>query len=188
MDYQQPSNPPWTYVDESIKANVIVCGALIVSIEKVVEAEMTLQQAKESVGVSSDVTLHCSKMFHPDGRRGTAWAHLEAAQINAMVFNLCRDLKKIVHRPLVSIFPTSWPTAPALDGAPRISLSDKGIAILAYQAIFPRLTLEYGKGVRVWIDPDSTMIPWGNQKRQAHYTRAVSMDLDPDRPHIHLNQ
>jgi hypothetical protein len=155
-----------------------VCGALIVPVEKVAEAEMALHRAKESVGLSSDVSLHCSKIFNSDSRRKTAWGHLEATEINEMVFNLCNDLKEIVHRPLVSIFPPSWPSVAPLDGAPAVSLNDKGIATLAYQAIYTRLTFEFGTGVRVWIDPDSTMIPWGNQNRQAHHTRTLYMDLD----------
>ena len=58
-------------------------------------------------------------------------------------------------------------------------LNVKGVTTFAYVSVFSHLTDRYTpRTVRVFIDPESTKIPWGpGKRRQAELTRSLHVDL-----------
>lgn len=100
-----------------------------------------------------------------------------------MVVRLCEDLKGMGERPLIFVAPASQMTFAGLGGPdePQTHLEKKGIASIGFQSVHVHAVERYGYGgVKIWIDPDRSKIPWlGGKRRQANSTRSVYVDLGP---------
>jgi hypothetical protein len=120
-------------------------------------------------------------MFAADARRGTPWSEAAPELIDEMVVRLCRELKPLSYQPLIGLIVRAEVPLAAFARDPVIGeMHEKRLASFAYQAIFTPLVQRFGTGaVRVYIDPDKTMIPIGAAGRsQAERTRGLFMDLE----------
>lgn len=161
------------FLDDSITEEGIVCAAAVFPLERLQDAESALRTAKARVGVPVDAELHCRILFAGDARRGTLWENVEPDDIYAMAQHLCESLRPIGLQPVVCLIDRALIQSrfPA-PGFPATMPSDKESASLAYCAVANHLVLDKpGTQVRIWIDPDSTRIPWGIKKSRADKTR-----------------
>jgi hypothetical protein len=167
--------------DESIDSEIVAYAAAVFSADRTPEAEVILATAKKSVGLSPEVPLHCREVFSGDARKRSPWANIKAANIYAMIEDVCQKLKGIQHQPVVSVIESRRvPAQPVAPDQPNRPLVEKGIATMAYQAVATALILRFGEsGIRLWIDPDSTKIPWGKEHKQVNTTRSFYLDLKP---------
>jgi len=169
------------FADDSITEEVIVCAAAVFSAKRVKAAEDALAEAKKSIGISPETVLHCRVIFSGDARRGTEWESIDPKGIYDMVGHLCESLRPLGHKPLVAVIdPRQVPPLPVAPGVPNREPTEKAIASLAYSAVSNGLVRVHGPAtVRLWIDPDSTRIPWGAGHRRADRTRSMFIDLGP---------
>jgi hypothetical protein len=171
------------YADESITSKIIVCAAAVFPVAQVFVAETALASMKEALGLSSTTPLHCRIIFNGSERqRHPEWKNVSPQAINAEIVALCQSLLVIGHRPISVV---SKPTTVVIPSAPGeesngANLDGKGQAAIGFQTLGFHLTQLYGYGAtRLWIDPDSTKIPWLKGKAQANFTRSLFMDLGP---------
>ena len=183
MTRQDPTPLPLQYLgygDESLTDEAIVYSVAIFSIEKQAAAEAALCEAKQSVGLSTDDRIHCRSMFGNMARAKTCWSKVEPKSITSMIERLCETLAAIQERPFIFVAPRSWLNIAPLEpeGQPT-SLDEKGIASIGFDGIHAHLFERYGYGaINVWIDPDSSKIPWfDGRRRQAHNTKGTFIDL-----------
>lgn len=174
----------YAFGDESISSATVVYATAVFADDQVPRAEEIVASAKRSLGLDPEVPLHCREIFSGDARRGTPWADVEADDIRSMVKALCEQLKPVQYQPVVAaIDPRHVPPQPVAPGQPNRPLVEKAIATLAYNVVATMLRLRFGQGnFRLWIDPDSTMIPWGPGNRQVNSTRDLYLDLVPGMP------
>ena len=161
------------FLDDSITKEGIVCAAAVFPLERLQDAESALQMAKVRVGVSVDTQLHCRILFAGDARRGTPWENVEPDKIYEMAHDLCDALRPIGLQPVVCLIDRALiqPRFPSPD-LPASMPSEKESASLAYWAVANHLVLgQPGTQVRIWIDPDSTRIPWGIRRSRADKAR-----------------
>lgn len=170
------------YADDSITPEHIVAACAVFAEDRVADAEDHLAAAKRDVGVAPDTALHCRVMFFGDARRGTPWENIAPERIDDLVVRLCHDVKRLTHRPRAVVIVRAEVPVAAWAQDPAIGdMHEKRLASFAYQAIFTPLMHVYGAGaVRVWIDPDKTMVPVGAAGRAAaERTRGLFIDLVP---------
>lgn len=166
--------------DESIGGGFACYALAIFEEDRVSTAEGLLAAAKRTVGVPEDATLHCRVIFKGDARRGTVWDR-PAAELYSMLGKLCGDLQSVQRRPIVvAIDHRKMPAMPTAPDHPNRPMTDKGAAVMAYQAVASILIREAGQeNVRIWADPDRTRIPWGLESRQIDSTRSFYVDFKP---------
>jgi hypothetical protein len=172
------------YADESISRSIIVCAAAVFPIDQVSVAETALASMKEALGLPPTTSLHCRIIFNGNERqRHPEWKTVPPKAINSAIVDLCRSLTVIGHRPIAMV---SKPTSVVIPSAPGeeskgTNLDGKGQAAIAFQSLDFHLTQLYGYGAtKLWIDPDSTKIPWLKGKTQANFTRSMFMGLGPN--------
>lgn len=161
------------FLDDSITEEGIACAAAVFPSERLQDAESALRTAKERVGVQVDAKIHCRILFAGDARRRTPWENVRSDDIYAMAQHLCDALKPIGLQPVVCLIDRALiqPRFPDPD-FPATMPSEKESASLAYCAIVNHLVRDKPRTqVRIWIDPDSTRIPWGTKKSRADRTR-----------------
>jgi hypothetical protein len=161
------------FLDDSITDEGIVCAAAVFPLERLQDAESALRTAKVRIGVPVDAQLHCRILFAGDARRGTPWENVEPDDIYEMAQHLCDALRPIGLQPVVCLIDRTLiqPRFPA-PGFQAAMPSEKESASLAYCAVANHLVFDKpGIQVRIWIDPDSTRIPWGLKKSRADRTR-----------------
>ena len=175
--------------DESIDSEIVAYAAAVFSADRTADAEAILANAKKTVGLSPEVPLHCRELFSGDARKRTPWANIKASDIYAMVEDVCQKLKGIQHQPVVSVIESRRvPAQPVAPDLPNRPLVGKGVATMAYQAVATALILRFGEsGIRLWIDPDTTKIPWGKERKQVNTTRSFYLDLKPGNEPSQLN-
>ena len=159
--------------DDSIAEDGIVCAAAVFPASRIPPAEAVLVRSKKEVGVPPDTVLHCRILFAGDARRKTLWRCVSPEGIYAMAQNLCEALKPIGLQPIVALIDRALvqPAFP-VPGSPAQMPSEKESASWAYGAVATNLVDGHqGKPIRMWLDPDSTRIPWGGKRARADQTR-----------------
>jgi hypothetical protein len=183
MEPSKANHTVSAYADESITDEVVVCAAAVFSVDRVAEAETALNSIKAGLGLPQEASLHCSQIFHGNKRQGTPWGRIPAQEIDCAIEKLCTELAGICLRPVIFVAPRSpivIPGPPGTESKSR-SLDTKGQAAMGFQTLGFHLTRQYGFGtVKMWVDPDSTKIPWLNGNAQANSTRSGFMDLGPE--------
>jgi hypothetical protein len=168
------------YLDDSIREPTAVCAAVVVDAARVDEAEAALKFAKESEGVDPATPIHCRAMFNLEARRTGPWSRFSDDQLRAFVSRVCVSLKRVTLEPLVIVVPTKLKGFLPEHGAPGFQHDAKGAASIAYIMAMGRLRMEYPDAtLRIWIDRETTKIPWGRQRRQAQNTRQTILELIP---------
>jgi hypothetical protein len=151
------------------------------SADRVSQAETALAAAKAVRGVSPEEAIHCADLFSDKGRqKKTVWRSFTHAAIRGLIEAVCVDVGAVSSQPMVCcIDRASVPPGVTASGSMFEGLNVKGIATFAYMGIFSHLLGRYPPGVvRIYMDPDSTKIPWGpGRKRQAELTRSLHLDL-----------
>jgi hypothetical protein len=169
------------FADDSVTAHTVACGVVVLPFTRVEDAEARLAAAKAVRGVSPAEAIHCTDLFSEGARRRTAWRFLTRAAVQALIEGICEDVGALSYQPIIcSIDRASVPQGVSQPGSIFEGLESKGVASFAYGAMFPQLLDRYPHPelVRVFIDPDSTKIPWGpGLRRQAELTRSFHVDL-----------
>jgi hypothetical protein len=171
------------YLDDSMREAMAVCAAVVVDAARVDEAEAALKYAKESCGVDSATPIHCREMFNLEARQTGPWARFSDDELRPFVSRACLILKRVTRQPIVVVVPTKLKGLPPEQGAPGFpgfQPDAKGAASLAYVGVMAHLRSLYRDvGLRIWIDRETTRIPWGRQRLQAQNTRQTYLDLGP---------
>jgi hypothetical protein len=167
------------FADDSVTADVVACGVAVFHEDRVAAAEELLRIEKVAVGIPADEHLHCRVMFSDHGRRGTPWERLGAKGVYAFVEKVCRLIRPLSARPLVSVVDPRRVLPHAMTpGGPVRALDPKAIATMAYMGAWGGLLRRHQVNeFRLWIDPDATKIQWGAGRRQADSTRGMAVDL-----------
>lgn len=166
------------YLDDSIREPIAVCAGVVVDADRVEEAEAELRRAKELGGVDPAIRIHCRTMFPPDARREGPWARFTDDEIRPFVSRVCFIMRRVIRETLVVAVPTEAAIFPPDGGASGSKQDPKGVASFAYSMLMAHLRNIYpDAGLRVWIDRETTKIPWGGKRRQAQNTRYAVVEL-----------
>jgi hypothetical protein len=157
--------------DESSFWGVIAYGVVAVHAHNVLAAERLLSGLKRRYGVDPQEAFHCTVVFHGDKRRESAWAHLSVDQVYDFAEEL---LSGFVSLPALFVVGAAHrseqPTEhPAVGKWPRLEWGTKQLAGVLCGAALTRLNdLWRPNEIKFWADPDSTKIPFGWGRMQAH--------------------
>ena len=167
--------PIQAFTDDSITDELVAAAALVVARPRIDEVIGALAEGKRFVEVDSDVPIHCRVLFHRDARRGTPWEGIRPEKIWEMLTRLCTNLTKVTERPHVAVIRREqMPTIPGGFEVPDIDAHQKAIASMAYMVVSNGVVRQFHPASpRIWMDPDSTRIPWMSGKHRA--------DRRPDR-------
>ncbi len=169
MTRQDPTPKPVAFIgfgDESVTPQAIVYSVAIFSIQKQIEAEAALSDAKRTVGLTDEDRIHCKSMFGEHARLKTCWSKVTPESIRSMIEKLCETLAPIQERPISFFMPnTSISIEPLEPSEKPALLESKGIASMGCMGIQTILVERYGHGAtNLWTDPDTTKIPWWQGK------------------------
>lgn len=174
------------YGDESVAGDFVVYGIVASPEDKVQEVENVLRAIKSQYRVQPDAKWHCRQIFNPQGRKHTPWSHLGDSECYQMAVDLTIALGRSQFlKTVVGYVSTNalGKAIPAIGAVASFTLEEKKQLIpFAFQAALAQFSLdpEYRNNMKLWTDPDGTMIKWGGGNRQAGRLltiREVSMPL-----------
>lgn len=158
------------YGDESIIGNDIAYGLVIVPVDKLEFAEVTLGNVKEKFKASRSARFHCREVFHKDARRKTEWAHLSDKKAFDLALAITSSLAGIGLLTRVGhIVREAVHEIPGVGGLPSMSIQDSEQLIpFAYQAAVGQMNFdeEYAGHCKLWIEPNSGLVSWFGSRKQ----------------------
>ena len=163
----------YVYGDESVAGDFVVYGIVALPEDKVQEIEDVLRAMKSQYHVHPDAKWHCRQIFNPQGRKQTPWSHLSDSECYQMAVDLTTALGQgQILKTVVGYLSTNalGKAIPAIGDIPSFTLEEKKQLIpFAFQAAIAQFSLDpqYKNNMKLWTDPDGTMIKWGGGNRQA---------------------
>jgi hypothetical protein len=169
------------YGDESYGQDYVAYGLLVVPEHHAKPAEAIVERIKVQFGAAATDRLHCRELFHGDARAKSPWAKLSMTEVFHLYELLINELNTLKLRRLVAFaykpeLPSEIPPLamkhvdPNANVPPRhtkpFPYRDKQIAIHCAQAtMIPLAHYPGSENIRVWPDPESTVVEWFSGRR-----------------------
>lgn len=168
----------YVYGDESIVDDTVVYGVVIAPQSQEEEIETIIRGVKINYGASPTARFHCRQLFHHDSRRKSVWSHLSEIQCHQMAVDLTvalggKGLMTIIGhldgREAKKVLPSVGPHQ-ALE-----IQNIKQLVPFAFLAAIAQLSLDpkFKNQIKLWVDPDSSMVKWWGGNRQAQRLLSV---------------
>lgn len=162
----------------------VVYGLVIVPVKMLEIAEETLAKVKVSFKASRSARFHCREVFHKDARRKSEWSHLTDKEAFDLALKITGSLAGIGLGTIVGHVNRKDCVYdfPGVGEQPPMTIQDlKQLIPWAYQAATGQLIFDekYANLCKIWIDPDSSLIPWYGSRRQSErLLKANKVDIN----------
>jgi len=172
------------YGDESIVKGIVAYGLVIAPESQLEALEGIIRDVKGNYGVPPNVEFHCKETFHPDSRKKSGWSHLNQNQCYQFALDLTVSLGGKGLMTTVGHLSTNdlGKTLPPIGSLKPFVLEDsKQLVPFAFLAAAGPLHLDpkFKGKMKLWIDPDSSMVKWWGRSRQAQRLLSVG-ELDSE--------
>jgi len=162
----------YVYGDESIVDDTVVYGVVIAPQTQVEEIETIIKEVKLSYRASPTVRFHCRQIFHHDTRRKSAWSHLSEIQCHQMATDLTVGLggKGLLTTIGHLTSREARKVLPSVGQHHEVEIENiKQLVPFAFVAAIGPVALDpkFKKQIKLWVDPDSSMVKWWGGNRQA---------------------
>lgn len=169
--------------DDSVAANIVLFGILVVPAGKVPIAEDAIGKLKQDYRAPQNARIHCRELFRMEARARSPWAHLSDADAHGLCRRAAEDMMSLGLTARIG-FVNKAKTPDKLDAFGKTLWlngrdRDKKLTVFAYMASLGELSRTIGVDrIRVFIDPDNTKIDWWGKRPQVKENLKFYTDFD----------
>lgn len=172
------------YGDESTSDSIVTYALIICPAQAADTIRETLALVKKRYDVNPSARFHCREIYNRQGRARSPWKHLNDEQAHQFAIDLTtslggKGLKTIVGSVDRGLIGKKMPSVGSLEG---FVISDvKQLVPFAFTAASAQLSMdpEYRSKMKLWVDPDGTLVKWWGTRKQAGRLLSVG-ELDHD--------
>jgi hypothetical protein len=180
--------------DESCFDTAISYAVTVIPPERQAEIEAAFGEVKACFGGPRAARIHCRELFSGEQRKKSPWAHLSPPDLFPLLVMTGNYLRLSGARFKVGLIDTR-DVGQQFSGVGSIGSHPAGQKqLVAYAHVAALAGIEKypgGEEIKLWKDPDKTLIEWGDKRRQAGNV-PVSVDgkliqsepIVGDKPHL----